>query len=161
VAGAVIEAGQTAKPLRENRTVTIDFNDEATYAQLLDDGKAFIEFVLAFILSIGFQLSHTSTCHGGGCLTRHSHYARVRLGGLTLWRVQCTSCKAVLTVLPHFVLRYRRMSPKVARQALLATHGGLSLEWCALICTISPMALYRLICALGQHRLVMVLVKCH
>src|SRR6266705_6988669 len=152
--------GQTVKPLRENRTLTIDFNDEATYAQLLDDGKAFIEFVLAFILSIGFQLSHKSTCNGGGCLTRHSHYARVRLGGLTLWRIQCTSCRAVFSVLPHFVLRYRRMSPDVARQALIATHGGLSLEWCAVICHISPMALYRLICAFGQHSVVMVLTRC-
>src|SRR5262249_40556235 len=80
--------------------------------------------------------------------------------GLTLWRMQCTSCKAVFTVLPHFVLRYRRMSPDVAQQALIATHGGLSLEWCATICHISPMALYRLICALGQHSLVTVLVKC-
>jgi hypothetical protein len=53
------------------------------------------------------------------------------------------------------------MSPDVARQALIATHGGLSLEWCATICHISPMALYRLICALGQHSLVTVLVKCH
>jgi hypothetical protein len=52
------------------------------------------------------------------------------------------------------------MSPDVARQALVATHGGLSLEWCATICHVSPMALYRLICALGQHRLVTVLVKC-
>jgi hypothetical protein len=67
----------------------------------------------------------------------------------------------VFTVLPHFVLRYRRMSPEVARQALIATHGGLSLEWCATICHISPMALYRLICALGQHSLVSVLLKCH
>src|SRR5256886_10893786 len=74
-------------------------------------------------------------------------------------RVQCTSCTAVFTVLPHFVLRYRRMSPDVARQALIATHGGLSLEWCATICHISPMALYRLICALGQHSLVTGLVK--
>src|ERR671925_151436 len=84
----------------------------------------------------------------------------MRLGGLTIWRIQCTSCKAVFTVLPHFVLRYRRMSPDVARQALIATHGGLSLEWCATICHISPMALYRLICALGQHSLVTVLVTC-
>jgi hypothetical protein len=94
-------------------------------------------------------------------VTRHSHYARIRLGGLTIWRIQCTSCQAVFTVLPHFALRYRRMSPEVARQALLATHGGLSLEWCATICHISPMALYRLICALGQHSLVSVLVNCH
>ena len=150
---------QTAKAPRQNRTITVDFQHPSTYLQLIHDGKAFVEFVFAFFLSLGFQLHHKSTCHGGG-LTRHSHYARVRLGGLTIWRIQCTSCKAVFTVLPHFVLRYRRMSPDVARQALMATHGGLSLEWCATIGHISPMALYRLICALGQHSLVTVLVKC-
>jgi hypothetical protein len=53
------------------------------------------------------------------------------------------------------------MHPDAARAALLATHGGLSLELCATICHISPMALYRLIRALGQHRLVSVLLKCH
>src|SRR5512132_1132746 len=126
----------------------------------MNDGKAFVEFVFAFLLSLGFQLAHKAACTGGGCLTRHSHYARIRLGGLTIWRIQCTSCKAVFTVLPHFVLRYRRMSPDVARQALIATHGGLSLEWCATICHMSPMALYRLICALGQHSLVAVLTRC-
>ena len=150
-----------AKTTRENRTITVDFQDDSTYFQLLSDGKAFVELVLAFILSIGFQLNHKATCNGGRCLTRHSHYARVRLGGLTIWRIQCTTCKAVFTVLPHFVLRYCRMSPDVARQALIATHGGLSLEWCAVVCNISPMALYRVICAFGHHSLVTVLVKCH
>ena len=125
--------GNAAKATRQNRTITIDFQDQATYFQLLSDGKAFVEFVVAFILSIGFQLHHKASCTGGGCLTRHSHYARIRLGGLTIWRIQCTSCRAVFTVLPHFVLRYRRMSPDVARQALVAPHGGLSLEWCATI----------------------------
>jgi transposase-like protein len=152
---------QTTKATRQNRSITVDFQDPSTYFQLLRDGKAFVEFVLAFILSLGFQLAHKATCTGGGCLTRHSHYARVRLGGLSIWRIQCTVCRAVFTVLPHFVLRYRRMSADVARQALTATHGGLSLQWCATICHISPMALYRLICALGQHSLVAVLVKCH
>ena len=52
------------------------------------------------------------------------------------------------------------MRPDVARDALLATHGGLSLEWCAVICHISPMALYRLICALGHTSLVTVLTRC-
>ena len=52
------------------------------------------------------------------------------------------------------------MSPDVARQALIATHGGLSLEWCATMCHISPMALYRLICALGHTSLVTVLTRC-
>src|SRR5262247_302421 len=150
----------TTKQSRANRTITIDFQNEATYFQLLGNRKAFLECVLAFILSRGFQLAHKPTCRGGGCLPRHSHYVRVRLGGLTIWRVQCTTCHAVFTVLPHFVLRYRSMRPEVARNALLATHGGLSLQLCAIICHLSPMALYRLICALGQHGLVTVLTRC-
>jgi hypothetical protein len=145
---------------RHNRTITVDFHDETTYFHLLNDGKAFLECVLAFLLSIGFQLTHKATCNGGGCLTRHSHYARVRLGGLTIWRIQCTRCKAVFTVLPHFVLRYHAMRPDVARNALLATHGGLSLERCAVIGHISPMALYRLVCALGRQSLVTALTRC-
>jgi hypothetical protein len=152
--------GTVAKPTRANRTITVDFRNEATYFHLLEDGKAFLEFVFAFILSLGFQLTHKAPCGGGGGLTRHSHYVRVRLSGVTIWRLQCTTCKAVFTVLPHFVLRYRSMRPEVARDALLATHGGLSLEWCAVICNLSPMALYRLVCALGQHSLVTVLTRC-
>src|SRR6266705_2404883 len=151
---------QAAKPTRHNRTITVDFQDEATYLQLLGDTQAFVEFVLAFLLSLGFQLLHKTSCSKGGSLTRHSHYARVRLGGLTIWRVQCTTCKAVCTVLPHFVLRYRQMRPEVARDALLATHGGLSLERCAIIWPISPMALSRLVCAFGQHSVVTVLTRC-
>src|SRR5437899_7176846 len=152
--------GQSAKPTRQNRTITVDFQEPSTYVQLMNDGKAFVEFVFAFLLSLGFQLTHKAPCTGGGCLTRHSHYARVRLGGLTIWRIACTSCKAVFTVLPHFVLRYRSMRPVVSRDALLATHGGLSLEWCAVIGNIAPMALYRLVCALGQQSLVAVLTRC-
>ncbi len=149
-----------ATQTRHNRTITVDFRDEATYFRLLGDGKAFLECVLAFVLSLGFQLTHKATCRGGGCLTRHSHYMRVRLGGVTIWRLQCTRCKAVFTILPHFALRYRSMRPEVARDALLATHGGLSLERCAVLYHVSPMALYRLICALGQQSMVPVLTRC-
>jgi hypothetical protein len=153
--------GQAAKATRENRTITVDFHDDSPYFQLIHDGKACVEFVFAFLLSLGFQLKHKASCRGGGCLTRHSHYGRVRLGGLTMWRMQGASCKAVFTVLPHCVLRYRTMRPEVARDALWATHGGRSLELCAAICHLSPMALDRVVCALGQHRLVTVLVQCH
>jgi hypothetical protein len=66
----------------------------------------------------------------------------------------------VFTILPHFVLRYRQMRPEVARDALLATHGGLSLERCAVLYHISPMALYRLICTFGHHSLGTVLTRC-
>src|ERR671914_3032557 len=152
--------GTAAQPTRENRTITVDFRSEATYFQLLGDGKAFLECVLAFVMALGFQLKHKATCCGGGCLTRHSHYIRVRLGGLTIWRIQCTRCKAVFTVLPHIVLRYRQMRPEVARDSLLATHGGLSLELCAVLCHLSPGALYRLVCAVGQQSLVPVLTRC-
>src|SRR5437870_11693361 len=152
--------GTAAKPTRENRTITVDFQNETTYAHLLGDGKAFLEFVFAFLISLGFQLNHKAACRGGGCLTRHSHYVRVRLGGVPIWRIQCMACNTVFTVLPHFVLRYRQMKPEVARDALLATQGGLSLELCAVICHISPMALYRLVCALGHHSLVTVLTRC-
>jgi hypothetical protein len=150
----------TARQTRDNRTITVDFHDETTYVKLLDDRKAFVEFVLAFLLALGFQLKHKATCGGGGCLTRHSHYMRVRVGGVIIWRIQCTTCRAVFTVLPHFVLRYRQMCPEVARNALLATHGGLSLELCAVIYHISPMALYRQVCAFGSQSLVPVLTRC-
>src|SRR5215813_13464546 len=152
--------GQTAIPTRHNRTITVDFHDETTYFALVSNPKAFVEVVLAFLLSIGFQLLHKASCNTGDRLTRHAHYARVRLGGLTIWRVQCTTCKAVFTVLPHFVWRYRALRPEVARDSLLATHGGLSLELCAAISHLSPMALYRLVCAFGHHSLVTVLTRC-
>jgi hypothetical protein len=87
--------GTAAKPTRENHTITVDFRDEATYFCLMTDRKAFLECVLAFLLALGFQLKHKATCDGGGCLTRHSHYVRVRLGGVTIWRLQCTTCTAV------------------------------------------------------------------
>ena len=40
----------TACQTRENRTITVDFQNDATYFQLLGDGKAFLECVLAFLL---------------------------------------------------------------------------------------------------------------
>src|SRR6266702_2185038 len=52
------------------------------------------------------------------------------------------------------------MRPAVARDALLATHGGLSLELCAVLYHLSPMALSRLVCAFGHHSLVTVLTRC-
>ncbi len=104
--------GQTAKVTRKNRTITVDFHNEATYDQLLDDTKAFVEFVLAFLLALGFQLLHKASCSEGGGLTRHSHYARVRLGGLTIWRIQCTTCTAVFTVLPISSCATARCAPR-------------------------------------------------
>lgn len=143
--------GHTAKPTHENRTITVDFHDETPYFALVGHTKAFVEFVLAFILSIGLQLNHKTPCGAGGCLTRHSHDAQVCLGGLTIWRLQCTTGTVVFPVLPHFVIRYHPMRPEVARDALFATHGGLSVERCAVLSHVSPMALSRLVCALATR----------
>jgi hypothetical protein len=151
---------KTTKRSRQDRTIVVDFHDEATYVHLLEEGKAFVDLVVAFMLSIGFQLTHYPQCSGGFALTRHSHYARIRLGGLMIWRLQCTECKAVFTVLPHCVLRYRGLRAEVAKSALLATHGGLSLELCAMICHVSPMAIYRVVCAVGRRSMVSVLTRC-
>src|SRR4029450_6102324 len=57
------------------------------------------------------------------------------------------------------VPRYRQMQPEVARDALLATQGGLSLELCAVLYHIAPMTLYPLICAFGHQSLVPVLTR--
>src|SRR5260370_17594899 len=98
--------GHATKPTRQNRTITVDFHDETTYFQLLGDRKAFVECVLAFLLALGFQLTHKASCSAGGGLTRHSHYARVRLGGLPIWRFQCTPSKPPSPALPHFLFPY-------------------------------------------------------
>jgi hypothetical protein len=56
----------TARQTRDNRSITVDFHHEATYVQLLGDGKAFVECVLACLLALGLQLKHKTTCQGGG-----------------------------------------------------------------------------------------------
>src|SRR5262249_48338511 len=58
------------------------------------------------------------------------------------------------------LLPYRQMRPEVARDALSATHSGLSLERCAVLYHISPMAFFRLICPFGPPSPVTVLIRC-
>ncbi len=53
--------GTAATRTRHNRTITVDFHNETTYFQLLDDGKAFVECVLAFLLALGLQRIHQAT----------------------------------------------------------------------------------------------------
>jgi len=62
---------KAAKQTRTNRTITIDFQHEATYVQLLGDGKAFLECMLAFILS----LSHGNDSRENGPLRRNSGFS--------------------------------------------------------------------------------------
>jgi len=148
------------KRKREDHTITVDFKTTEAYLRIIQDGKAFIEFVVAFLVSIGVQLKHRKGCSGGFFLTRHSHYVRALVNDLVIWRVQCTHCKATFTILPHFVLRYRKMPPDIAEKALIATTGGLSLELCSVLFNISAMSLYRLVCAIGRQPLVHFLCRC-
>jgi hypothetical protein len=53
--------GKAAKQTRDNRTMTVELRDEATSFQLLGDGKAFLAYVLVFVLSLGVQLTHKAT----------------------------------------------------------------------------------------------------
>jgi hypothetical protein len=86
-----------------------------TYVQRLDDGKAFVALMIAFLLGLGFQLKHKATCEGDGYPTRHSHYVRIRLGRLTIWRLQCMtggSQQAFLRELAHLdnLVPYQRQA---------------------------------------------------
>jgi hypothetical protein len=48
--------GQSAKPTRQNRTITVDFQEPSTYLHLMNDGKAFVECVFDFLLSLVVSL---------------------------------------------------------------------------------------------------------
>ena len=76
--------GTVAQPMREYRTIMVDFQHETTDVQRLGDGKAFLELVMVFILPLGLLRKSKATWRGGGCLTRYSHDVRVRLVGLTI-----------------------------------------------------------------------------
>jgi hypothetical protein len=58
--------GTAAKATRENRTISVAFQHEATYGQLLDDGKAFLECVMAFILVLAFSSPTRPPVAGAG-----------------------------------------------------------------------------------------------
>jgi transposase-like protein len=145
---------------RSNRTITVFLGSMAVYLKLILDGKKFIGSVVAFLISINVDLRHKENCPGGFDFTRHSSYSRIRNDNLIIWRIQCKHCKAVFTVLPHFVLRYRKMSSETAKKALIATNGGLSLENCSGILNISAMSIYRFVCGFGRQSLVMFLYRC-
>ncbi len=149
-----------ARQTRANRTIPVDLHHAATSVRLRAHGKACVACVLALLRALGLQRPPTATCRGGGCLTRHAPSARVRLGGLTLWRVQGTTGQAGFTGLPHCGIRDRQRRPEVARDARLAPHGGRSWARGAGIWPLSPMARSRLVCALGHPSLVTGRTRC-
>ena len=98
--------GTAAKPTRENRTITVDFQNETTYVELLGDGKAFVEWVLAFILSLGFQLKHKAACRGG---------ASGMLAGRAVWTATLGADDPTELLRRHSVPRLRELAEIVDR----------------------------------------------
>lgn len=142
---------------RQNRTITVDFGDEATYNQLCRDGKGFIDFVVAFILSIGFQTQmRLFWWQSNTPLPLYTHPSQRcnDLAGSVYHMSRCLYCLTPLRL---------TLSKDEARgcQESAATHGGLSLELCAMIQNVSPMAIYRLVCSVGRSCLVKLLTRCH
>ncbi len=85
---------------------------------------------------------------------------RVTSNNIVIWRIQCCCCKAVFTVLPHFLIRYSRLQIETAKSALYLTHYGSSLEVCANHLNISAMSIYRLVCQFGKADLVRINTLC-
>jgi hypothetical protein len=67
--------GQTAKAPRQNRTITVDFQDPSIYFELLSNGKAFVEFVLALRAVQPPELGVVKKVPEVGGL--HRHYERI------------------------------------------------------------------------------------
>ena len=58
------------KRKKEGHTITVDFKTTEAHLRIIQDGKAFIEFVVNLLVSIGVQLKHRKDCPGGFSLTR-------------------------------------------------------------------------------------------
>jgi hypothetical protein len=54
-----------AKPTQEDRTITVDFRDEATYFRLLEIGQAFVESVDHALRVLADEVGHTLRNHNG------------------------------------------------------------------------------------------------
>ncbi len=145
-------------PQRLNRTLFIDFGSEERYLSLLEQTTLFVAEVVSFLLAIGAELLHKAGCPGGFALTRQSCYQHRRLGGLTIWRVQCKRCMAVFTVLSRFVMRHRALTVTQAEPALIGLMGGASFDTLSMMLSVPVMTLYRMFVSFGQVDLVGVLL---
>ena len=152
--------GTAAQPTRENRTITINFQNETTYFQLLGDGKAFVEFVVAFLLSLGFQLAHKASCGGGGCLPPPLPLYACPAGWSHHLACPVYAMQSGIHGPPALRLTLSPDAPG-GRPRCLTGHAWRA-QFGAVRCALPslPMALYRLVCAFGHSSLVTVLTRC-
>ena len=102
----------------QNRTAIVYFGPTPQdYLDLVESGakhKAYIEYIQQPLAAQLTPDKHKSACAETSRYTVHSQIER-RLQGsqsapatLPICRVKCCSCRAVFTVLPSFIARYRR-----------------------------------------------------
>src|SRR6266540_3618414 len=110
------QKSSTKKQKRSNRTINVEFGEEEKYLSLLQSAATYLSAIVGYLVTIGASLRHKKNCKGGYELTRHSHYER--RNGITIWRVECKKCRAVFTVLPHFIIRYKDMKIAEVEKAM-------------------------------------------
>lgn len=172
------------KRKRKNRTIVLPLeNTLAEYNALICTEAGMNRLIRRVEIADRLNWGHLADEHKPGCPRRHrfthhhsyrrwlKHYAGGR-SRVTMMRVRCLDCRAVFTVLPAFVVRYKRYdtdaieklmvqlfitedSYRMARVSqLLATDTAQSGTWTALDAApdraITPLALWRLVQWVGQ-----------
>lgn len=101
----------------QNRTAIIYFGPtRQDYLNLVeaDNHRAYLDYVQPFLKEELSLDMHKEGCQAQSCYTIHSQRMRSLEGWLgqkeqiPICRVRCRCCKTVFTVLPSFILRYRR-----------------------------------------------------
>lgn len=104
----------------QKRTAIVYFGpQQEDYLKLVqaEDRSAFIQFIQLPLQEQLVSEIHNSGCSDASCYTVHGLRERRVQGWLgetrviPICRVRCQSCRAVFTVLPSFLMRYRRQDP--------------------------------------------------
>lgn len=108
------------KPERQNRTIVLHLgNTLEVYQTNLAEANGISEIIRRVEIADSLNWGHLADGHKEGCprhlhFTHHDSYVRYlkhfdgRRSPVTIVRVRCLECEAVFTVLPAFVVRYKR-----------------------------------------------------
>ena len=172
------------KPKRKNRTIVLPLGPTLKeYNALISTEDGMKQLIRRVELADRLRWGHLADGHKPGCFRRHrfthhhdylrwlKHYAGIR-SRVCIVRVRCLDCNAVFTVLPAFVVRYKRYDTDAMEKLMvqlfitegsyrmagvsqaLAIDTAQSGTWAALEATseeaIRPMVLWRLVQWVGQ-----------
>lgn len=117
---------QPSKPKNQQRTAIVYFGPQwDDYLRLVEaaDSAAFLRFVQHPLQQQLKAEKHRADCPDRSRYTSHGKRERTVqewLGGQTvvpIYRVSCCGCGVVFTVLPSFILRYRRQEARLPKQS--------------------------------------------